>query len=144
LIHPDDLKANLRVWLRSIRTGQAFVLTHRVRRADGAYRWHLTHAHAMRDRDGKVGMWIGSTTDIHEQKRTEEQLRRANHDLEQFAYSASHDLQEPLRGVKIYSELLETHSRELLSGEALQYLKFLRTGATRMEMLVRDLLAYTQ
>jgi PAS domain-containing protein len=41
-------------------------------------RWHLTRAHAMRDREGKIGMWIGSNTDIHEQKRTEEELRRAN------------------------------------------------------------------
>ena len=144
LIHPEDLTKNMRKWHRAIRTGQPFVLTHRVRRADGAYRWHLTRAHAMRDRDGKVGMWIGSNTEIHEQKRVEEELRRANHDLEQFAYSASHDLQEPLRSVKIYSELLEMNCRNKLSGEALEYLDFLRSGATRMEMLVRDLLAYTR
>ena len=50
--------------------------------------------------------WFGTCTDIDEQKRVEEELRSANQDLEQFAYSASHDLQEPLRTIKIYGELL--------------------------------------
>jgi light-regulated signal transduction histidine kinase (bacteriophytochrome) len=72
------------------------------------------------------------------------ELRRANQDLEQFAYSASHDLQEPLRSVKIYSELLAAQCREKLNGEEIEFLDYLRTGATRMEMLVRDLLTYTQ
>ena len=51
-------------------------------------------------------MWIGSNTDIHEQKEKEEELRRANDDLQQFAYSASHDLQEPIRNVAVYSEIV--------------------------------------
>ena len=88
--------------------------------------------------------WFGTSTDIDEQKRVEDQLRRANQDLEQFAFSASHDLQEPLRTVKIYSELLVKRHADKLDGEALQFMKFLRNGATRMEALVRDLLTYTQ
>ena len=99
----------------------------------------------MRDRDGNVSLWLGSTTEIHEQKRTEEELRRANKDLEQFAYSASHDLQEPLRGVKIYSELLAMQYRDKLEGEGLDYLEFLMSGGhSHVEMLVRDLLTYTR
>ena len=78
------------------------------------------------------------------QQRVEDELRRVNADLEQFAYSASHDLQEPVRSVNIYSELLELDYGDLLGGEALEYLKHLRTGASRMETLVRDLLSYTQ
>jgi signal transduction histidine kinase len=73
-----------------------------------------------------------------------EELRRANQDLEQFAYSASHDLQEPLRSIKIYGELLTKRYSNRLDGQAFQFLDYLRTGASRMEMLVRDLLAYTQ
>ena len=59
-------------------------------------------------------------------------------------YSASHDLQEPLRSVKIYSELLKKRHRDKLDGEALQFLEYLCSGASRMEALVRDLLTYTQ
>jgi signal transduction histidine kinase len=73
-----------------------------------------------------------------------EALERANADLEQFAFSASHDLQEPLRSISIYSELLTKRCRDRLDGQALEYLTYLRTGAMRMEMLVSDLLAYTQ
>ena len=80
----------------------------------------------------------------HAIERSQQELRRVNQDLEQFAYSASHDLQEPLRSVKIYSELLSMSCRDRLDGEDLEYLEYLRTGATRMEVLVRDLLAYTQ
>jgi signal transduction histidine kinase/CheY-like chemotaxis protein len=83
-------------------------------------------------------------TDVTARKRGEAELLRANQDLEQFAYSASHDLQEPLRSVKIYSELLAERFGDKLEGEARDFLDFVSSGATRMEMLVRDLLAYTQ
>jgi signal transduction histidine kinase len=83
-------------------------------------------------------------TDVTERKRAEAELLRANQDLRQFAYSASHDLQEPLRSVKIYSELLSQRFGDKLEGQARDFLEFLTAGASRMEMLVRDLLAYTQ
>jgi len=76
--------------------------------------------------------------------RSNEELRRANADLEQFAYSASHDLQEPLRQVSIYSELLEKRFAHKLDGKGLEYLGFCVEGARRMELLIGDLLAYTQ
>jgi light-regulated signal transduction histidine kinase (bacteriophytochrome) len=63
--------------------------------------------------------------------------------MKKFA-RASHDLQEPLRAIKIYSELLTRRHRDKLDGEALEFLGFLRNGATRMETLVRDLLAFTR
>jgi PAS domain S-box-containing protein len=94
--------------------------------------------------DGEVEAIAGTTRDLTEQKRIEEELRRANRNLEQFAYSATHDLQEPLRTMKIYGELLTARYYDRLEGTGLQYLKFIHTGATRMEMLVRDLLNYTQ
>ena len=77
-------------------------------------------------------------------QRSNEDLRRANADLEQFAYSASHDLQEPLRQVAVYSQLLEKKHAKQLDGKASQYLNYCVEGAQRMEMLIRDLLAYSQ
>jgi signal transduction histidine kinase len=77
-------------------------------------------------------------------QRSNQDLRRANADLEQFAYSASHDLQEPLRQVTVYSQLLEKKHAKQLGGKASQYLNYCIEGAQRMEMLIRDLLAYSQ
>lgn len=144
VVHPDDLEENVRLWRRSIESGEPFQFVHRFRRNDGKYRWHLSRAQAMRGEDGGITMWIGSNTEIHEQKVTEEELRIANQDLEQFAYSASHDLQEPLRSIQIYSQLIARRYSRNLDEDGLQYLEYLTDGARRMQMLIRDLLAYTQ
>ena len=72
-------------------------------------------------------------------RRAEEELRRANADLQQFAYAASHDLQEPLRNVSVYAQLLERRCGARLDQETGQYLRYVVEGA-----LVSDLLAYTR
>jgi PAS domain S-box-containing protein len=143
-IHPDDLDSNLLSWRHSIETGEPFHFQHRCRRADGVYRWHLSRAHAMRDASGNISMWIASNTDIHEQKEKEEELRRANEDLQQFAYSASHDLQEPIRNVAVYSEIVAKRYHSLLDPDGQQFLGFLTEGGRRLATLIDDLLAYTR
>jgi PAS domain S-box-containing protein len=99
---------------------------------------------AERNENGDVSRILESNNDITERVRVQEEVRRANQDLEQFAFSASHDLQEPLRTIKIYSELLVDRLGAKVGGESAEFLDFLRSAATRMELLVRDLLAYTQ
>jgi len=71
-IHPVDVDENVRRWQHSIDTGEPFQFEHRFRRADGEYRWHLSRAHALRDAEENVLMWIGSNTDIDDVKRAEE------------------------------------------------------------------------
>jgi PAS domain S-box-containing protein len=97
-----------------------------------------------RDKKGDVIRILESNNDITERVRVQEEVRRANQDLEQFAFSATHDLQEPLRSVKIYSELLATRHGDTVDEEARKFITFVRNGATRMELLIRDLLTYTQ
>ncbi|HEX3746672.1 MAG TPA: ATP-binding protein [Bryobacteraceae bacterium] len=142
-VHPADIGENQAAWQHSLDAGEALHFEHRFRRADGKYRWHLTRANAMRDSDGRISMWIGSSTDIHEQKEKEQALRRANDDLQQFAYSASHDLQEPIRNVAVYSEIVANRYRDILDEEGRMFLGFLTEGGRRLAMLVNDLLAYT-
>lgn len=71
-------------------------------------------------------------------------LQRANGDLQQFAYSASHDLQEPLRTVRIYSELLQQRFAEQLGAEGKEFIRHAVAAAGRMEDLLRNLRTYTQ
>lgn len=145
IFHPDDFPRCRETWYASVRGGEPYAVECRLwDRHEGRWRWFMARALPVRDPGGRIVKWFGTSTDIDEQKRVEEELRRANLDLEQFAYSASHDLQEPLRTISIYGELLSRRYGSKLEGEALEFLNFLRTGATRMEGLVRDLLAYTQ
>jgi PAS domain S-box-containing protein len=144
VVHPDDLEENVRLWRRSVESGESFHCQQRLRRFDGRYCWHLSRAEAMRDSDGKITMWIGSNTDIHEQKEKEEELRRANRDLEQFAYSASHDLQEPIRNVAVFSDLVSRRYQNSVDEEGRLFLGFLKEGGNRLARLVDDLLAYTR
>jgi PAS domain S-box-containing protein len=78
-----------------------------------------------------------------ELKRSNEELRHANQDLETFAYSASHDLNEPLRTIAISAELLERTCGDRLDSDSAKFLAGILQGARRMEKLVQDLLAYT-
>ncbi len=81
---------------------------------------------------------------INARKRAEEELRRANEDLEQFAYSASHDLQEPLRNVTIFSQLLQKRFTGALDANGDEFLTHIVNSARRMSSLLADLLAYAR
>jgi PAS domain S-box-containing protein len=145
ILHPEDIQRTRESWYSAVHSGTPYNIEHRLwDRHDKRWRWFVGRAVPVHDAGGTITKWFGTCTDIDEQKRIQDDLLRANRDLEQFAFSASHDLQEPLRTVKIYTELLTKRHGEKLDSEAQTFMDFVRNGATRMETLVRDLLAYTQ
>jgi PAS domain S-box-containing protein len=87
---------------------------------------------------------LASIIDVTERKRIDDDLRRSNADLEQFAYIASHDLQEPLRMVASYTDLLAQRYQGQLDERANKYIHYATDGARRMQRLVADLLAYSR
>lgn len=144
VLHLDDVRSCRETWYSVVGSGKIFNNEYRLwDKRQRRWHWFLGRALPVRDGNGNIVKWFGSFVDIDDQKRVEEELLRANQDLEQFAFTASHDLQEPLRSVKIYSELLADNFGGALDGRAFEFLQYVRTGATRMELLIRDLLTYT-
>jgi formate hydrogenlyase transcriptional activator len=74
-IHPDDVEGIVAKWRASLASGEPFLYEARVRRADGEYRWMLHHKIALRDGDGKIVKWYGSSIDVEDRKQTEQTLR---------------------------------------------------------------------
>jgi PAS domain S-box-containing protein len=81
-IHPEDRKVTLQMWRDAIKAGRVYVLEHRLRRHDGQFRWHLTRGVPVHGAEGQVIRWIGTSTDIHDYKLSEEVLRRTRDYLE--------------------------------------------------------------
>jgi PAS domain S-box-containing protein len=141
-LHPDD--GVLKHWHEAVTAGRGFELEARLRGKDGEFRWFMMRSVPVRDVEGKILRWFGTSTDIHQNKILQLELRQTNQDLEQFAYSASHDLREPIRSIRIFSELLSARYGDRLEGRGTEFLEYVRGSASRIETLVGDLLAYTQ
>lgn len=75
-IHPDDLEENTRRWKLSLSTGKEFYSEHRFKNRQGEYRWHLSRALSQKNEAGKIIMWIGTSTDIQDQKNVSRQLEQ--------------------------------------------------------------------
>jgi PAS domain S-box-containing protein len=76
IVHPEDREKNSGEWAASVSTGKDFLFEHRFRRHDGEYRWQLSHAKPQRDEKGNIQMWVGTSTDIHDQKNFREELKK--------------------------------------------------------------------
>jgi PAS domain S-box-containing protein len=163
MINPEDLSRIQEAWTFAIKNGTPFEVENRIKRgSDHTDRWFLSKAVPLKDNTGKIIKWVGTSTDIQEQKtitedlekkiseRTAElmlsnvELTRTNRDLQQFAYVASHDLKEPLRMVSSYLQLLNKSLNGKLDTEQKEFMNYISSGADRMNALIRDLLNYSR
>lgn len=177
-VHPDDAELLQKEWQVAVDgEPESFTSEFRLRRgSDGEYRWMLSKAVPLRDFLGAVNEWVGSLTDIDDQKRQAEtlermvqdrtaalvdeiedrtraeqqaravavELERSNRELQEFAYVASHDLQEPLRKIQAFGDRLRTRFRHELPETGQEYIDRMYSSASRMRRLIDDLLNYSR
>lgn len=143
MIHPQDLQRWTQVYTSSFDAREPFSTEYRLKRHDGEWRWVLDHGVPRYGPTGEFLGYIGSCFDINDRREAEEALRKTNRELEEFAYVSSHDLQEPLRMVNIYAQLLVRRFAQD-NGDAQQYAAFIQNGVARMEELLRDLLTFSR
>ena len=101
VVHPEDADRYVRCWLAAVASGDPFEEEVRFRGADGAYRWFLSRAVALRDKEGKIGRWYGVSTDIEDRKHAEQLQADLAHTnrvsmLGELAASISHGLKQPI------------------------------------------------
>lgn len=150
-IHEDDMQAVQAAVTQHFIDGVPFDIEHRMRRADGSYIWLSAHGDSVRGPDGRPLRMAGSAHDITKRRDAEkaaldhaEALRVSNAELERFAYVTSHDLQEPLRKVRAFGDLLVRDYSDRLDARGQKLLDTMIDGAGRMQKLIQDLLGYSR
>ncbi len=100
-LHPDEVSRVLREWTQVVATGEPYLIELRLRRHDGTFRYFLARALAHRNDQGEIERWVGSCTDIHDQKLSEEALRRSEKlaATGRLAASIAHEINNPLSSV---------------------------------------------
>ena len=166
MVHPDDTKAMTLAWATSLATGKLYHAEARLKNKHAEYRWHLLEGMPLKNKDEKISKWIGAFTDIHDQKTAEEKIRISNVSLEKkvkerteelqaanlalkntndeltsFTYIASHDLQEPLRKIQVFGNLIK--ETEKFSGKTQDYFNRIVAAGQRMQNLIVSLLDFS-
>jgi two-component system, chemotaxis family, CheB/CheR fusion protein len=160
-IHKEDIEAYMNLYDIRFQERQTFQTEYRLRRKDGEYRWTMDIAKPTYSASGAFLGYIGSCTEIHDKKllhdelekrvatRTNEleeinkELQRSNRELQQFAYVASHDLQEPLRKIMTFADRMDAF-KEQFPEQGKVYLEKIAESSKRMARLIDDLLNYSR
>jgi chemotaxis family two-component system sensor kinase Cph1 len=151
LLEESERSHVLSDWRECMRNGYFWDYEYRLRAPDGEQRVVLSRGIPVQGVGGKPRTWVGIHLDITERERSAEQrieqarnLARFNAELEQFAYVSAHDLQEPLRMIASYLQLLSRRYKGKLDEDADTFIGYAVEGAERLQNLLRDLLELQQ
>ncbi|WP_336516803.1 PAS domain-containing protein [Pollutibacter soli] len=146
----EAIKSN-ESWEHALATDDYFIREERIATRSGESKLIETYGKIIRDKKGVVEKVLGTTRDITKLREYElklehkiEELARSNRDLEEFAYVASHDLQEPLRKIATFSERLSSRFSELLGTDGGVYLERMKGASENMRILIDNLLEFSR
>ena len=150
-LHADDRERRQAIYEESSAEPRSFHVDYRLERYDGAYRWIMETGAPRFSSSGTFLGYAGSCVDIHERKlaeqsvhEVEDALRREIRELQEVAYATTHDLQEPLRTISNYTQLIaRREATSFCDASSDECLRFVLTAAERMHTLIGDLLRYT-
>ena len=114
---PEMLPAVLEGWRASLASGEPFEMEFPLRGANGEFRWFLTRVEPVKDRDGRVARWFGTSTDVQALRDAREGARSASTAKSEFLTTMSHELRTPLNAIGGYVELLEMELRGPITPE---------------------------
>ena len=138
MLHPQDEQRVRDVWRHSIATGEPYQTEYRLRHRSGEYKWVLGRALPVRGDGGAIVRWMGTCTDIHEQRLVQEELRAVNSRKDEFLAMLAHELRNPLAPISTAAEILQ-----LLPGDqetVLQSSALIGRQVRQLTTLVDDLL----
>lgn len=157
VVHPEDYDENERLWKHSLSTGEPFQFEHRLKKKDGQYAWHLTRARPLRDNNEKIRLWVGSSTDIEDVRKTKKleadtarltrqrfQLMELNTAKDEFISLASHQLRTPATGVKQYLNMALDGYGGPVDGNLKMFLEKANDSNERQLSVINDLLQVAQ
>ena len=150
-VPPEDQTYVTAAFEKAIQNKSVYELEHRVIQADGSLGWTFSRAIPIINKKGEIVEWFGAASDITKRKKAEEQLKRiiselkrSNEELQSFAYITSHDLQEPLRTIASFAQLIERRYKNKLDPDADEFIEFMVDGAKRMKEMIQGLLDYSR
>jgi two-component system CheB/CheR fusion protein len=162
MMHPNEVEEFQQRFKKATETGSNLIMEMRFKNKQGQYIWHLNIASPIKDENGILKLWIGVTTEMQHQKEQREgledavaertvellsannELIRMNKELESFTYVSSHDLQEPLRKIRMIAGLILEKENPKLSDSGKNYFRMMQNAAERMQTLIQDLLAFSR
>jgi PAS domain S-box-containing protein len=152
-LHPDDIELTIENWKQSLQHSQPLEIECRIRRKDGVYRWMLNRALPIKNSHHEITEWVGTCTDIHDQKTAieelakaqleletkNEELTRVNVDLDNFVYTASHDLRSPITNLDGLQQMLRERLEGKLDDTAQKLMEHMTTSVTKLNRTINDL-----
>lgn len=142
-VHPADREL-VRDGVEQLASGESVDLEYRVNPEEDFDRWLWVRGNPLFDEAGDVEQVAGIARDITERKKHKQELEQSNKRLEQFAYVASHDLQEPLRTISNYTELLAEEYADSFDEDGERFVDVIVTGSERMQSMINGLLDYSR